>query len=432
MGRSKERDEEIGADRTNAVEGTKMIKPFRGHYVGGDFQIGNGASFLSTNPARDYEVVFEARDGLEIVDAAVDAARQAATSWRRLSFEERAEVMSKVAERVSVWAEPIANAISMEMGKSVSESLVEARSIKGKIDGVIAHCQQELASAPEGAPGEQRFHAMGVMAIIGPFNFPIHLLNTHIIPALMTGNTVVVKPSEVTPLCGQLYAELFHEAGVPAGVFNLVHGQGEVGAALSVHEGVDAVVFTGSYETGRRIRQATFDQPWKKVCLELGGKNVALVLDDAHVGQSVRELILGAFLTTGQRCTATSRLVVTPGIADRVISELSAIIPRIGVGDPFGERVFMGPLATHQSQLKFSAAVEGIKAQGAQSVAVGNAGKGRGAFVPPSLFTVNGDEPLLSEEFFGPNLCVEIAKDEDDAFFRASRSQYGLRVCVFS
>lgn len=408
------------------------MKPFRGHYIQGHFVVGNGERFVSKNPARTDDTVFEARDGVDHVDDAVSAARRAAPAWRRQSFESRANALAQVASRVAQWAEPIANAIASEMGKSIGESLIEARSIKGKIDGVIANCPYELAPALAGAPGEQRFHAMGVMAVVGPFNFPIHLLNTHIIPALITGNTVVVKPSEVTPLCGQLYAELFHEAGLPEGVFNLVQGDGMTGAALTAHEGVDAVVFTGSYQTGRRIRQATFDQPWKKVCLELGGKNVALVLDDAHVGQTVRELLLGAFLTTGQRCTATSRLVLTPGIADQVIEALCGVLPRVVAGDPFEAGSFMGPLATHRSQTNFLQSVEGIQAQGAEVLAMGHVPAGGGAFVPPSLFKVTGDEPLLAEEFFGPNLCIEVAQDEADAFARASRSDYGLSGSLFS
>ncbi len=408
------------------------MKSFRGHYIDGQFILGNGAGFVSKNPARDNDPVFEAKDGIESVDDAVSAARRAAPAWRRLSFEQRADALQNIAVRVAQWAEPIANAIASEMGKSIAESFIEARSIKGKIDGVIANCPNELAQAPAGAPGEQRFHAMGVMAIVGPFNFPIHLLNTHIIPALITGNTVVVKPSEVTPLCGQLYAELFHEAGLPKGVFNLVQGEGMTGAALTAHEGIDAVVFTGSYETGRRIRQATFDQPWKKVCLELGGKNVALVLDDAHVEQTVRELVLGAFLTTGQRCTATSRLVLAPGIADQVIDALCRVLPKVSTGDPFDTASFMGPLATQRSQENFLRSVEGIQAQGAQVLAMGHVDTLKGAFVAPSILKVTGDEALLSEEFFGPNLCVEIARDEADAFARASRSDYGLSGSLFS
>lgn len=408
------------------------MRRFAGHYIDGNFQVGDGASFQSVNPAKGFETVFESRDGGAFVDDAVQAARAASKSWRRLSFGQRANALTKVADRVEAWVEPIAKAIAMEMGKSISESRVEARSIAGKIKGVIANCPSELADAPSAAPGEQRFHPMGVMGIIGPFNFPIHLLNTHVIPALITGNTVVIKPSEVTPLCGQLYAELFHEAGLPNGVFNLIQGEGGTGAAISTHADIDALVFTGSYETGRRIRQATFDQPWKKVCLELGGKNVALVLDDAHVEQTVRELLLGAFLTTGQRCTATSRLVITPKIADRLLTDLSKGLSKITSGDPFDSKSFMGPLATARSKASFKASLDGIRAEGAEVIAEGVEAAGSGAFVAPSLFRVSGKETALREEFFGPNICVEVAADESDAFERASRNDYGLSASLFS
>ena len=408
------------------------MSTFQGHYIDGTFHLGDGTAFQSVNPAKNYEAVFEARDGEALVDQAVAAARLAAKPWRRRTFESRAEVLMRVVDRVDHWVEPIAKAIASEMGKSIGESRVEARSIAGKIKGVIAHCPQELAEASASAPGEQRFHAMGVVGIIGPFNFPIHLLNTHVIPALMTGNTVVIKPSEITPLCGQLYAQLFHEAGLPPGVVNLVQGQGNTGAALSAHDGIDALVFTGSYATGRRIRQATFDQPWKKVCLELGGKNVALVLDDAHLDQTVREILLGAFLTTGQRCTATSRVVVTPGIASPLIEALTERLPQITHGDPFDPLRFMGPLATARSKSGFLDALSAVRNEGAEPIAVGAKPTLDGAFVAPSIYRVSGREATLREEFFGPNICIEVADNESDAFERASRNDYGLSASLFS
>ena len=185
-------------------------------------------------------------------------------------------------------------------------------------------------------------------------------------------------------------------------------------------------------DRGRRIREATFDQPWKKVCLELGGKNVALVLDDAHVDQTVRELLLGAFLTTGQRCTATSRLVVTPGIADELISRLSSKLSSITAGDPFHASSFMGPLATAASKTSFTSALAEVRSQGAEVIARGREPIGDGAYVAPSIYKVSGDELALREEFFGPNICVEIANDESDAFARASRNDYGLSASLFS
>ena len=406
---------------------------FKGQYVNGRFAQGGEASFKSKNPATDDDTVFEAQNASQSqIDDAIASARADAVKWRRLPFEERANIMMRVADRVDGYSESIARAISLEMGKAHREALVEARSIKSKIIGSIQQIPHELPSAPPGAPGEQRFHAMGVVGVIGPFNFPIHLLNTHLIPALLTGNTAVIKPSDVTPLCGQLYAELFHDSDIPAGVFNLIQGDGRVGASLSAHEGIDGLVFTGSYETGRRIRQATFDQPWKKVSLELGGKNVALVLDDAHLEQAIREIILGAFLTTGQRCTATSRVVVTRGLSQPLLAGLKSALTKLKVGNPMLSDVFMGPLATKHSQSQFTTYIDRLKDEGGQLVSEGAAITDNGAFVAPSLFRVVGDEAVLKHEFFGPNICVEVAEDEDDGFRRAAANEFGLSASLFS
>ena len=181
--------------------------------------------------------------------------RDAASGWRRSGLDARIAALRAVQSMVPAHVDAIAEAISCEMGKTIAEARVKARSIAGKIDGVIGQIHHELPPAPPGAPGQQRFHPLGVMGIVGPFNFPIHLLNTHVIPALLTGNSVVIKPSEVTPLCGQRYAELFADAGFPPGVLNMVQGGGTTGARLVEHDGVDGIVFTGSYSTGRRIRQ---------------------------------------------------------------------------------------------------------------------------------------------------------------------------------
>jgi succinylglutamic semialdehyde dehydrogenase len=296
--------------------------------------------------------------------------------------------------------------------------------------GQLSH---ELPPAPSGAPGEQRFHPLGVVGIIGPYNFPLHLVNTHLVPALVTGNCVVVKPSEVTPLAAQRYAGWFAdpEVGLPPGVFNLVHGLGEVGAALVDAEAVNGLVFTGSYDTGRRIRQATFDRPWKKVCLELGGKNPAVVLDDADLEQAVREISLGALLTTGQRCTATSRVVATPGIADALRRRLVEVFERVTPGAPTAPETFMGPLATRAAHARFVAACARARAEGLEPLVESRTLPG-GAYVTPALYGAHGDEPSVRDELFGPHVAFEVACDESDAFARAAASPYGLSASLFS
>ncbi|MCB9529469.1 MAG: aldehyde dehydrogenase family protein [Myxococcales bacterium] len=408
-----------------------MQSTFRGDWIGGVFAVGEGRRFASVDPT-DERVVCEAVADVGAVDRAVAAARAAARGWRRAAKGDRIAALQTVRARVPDHAEGIAAAITAEMGKPIAEARAEALSIAGKIDGVIAQLDHELPPAAPGAPGEQRFQALGVVGVIGPFNFPVHLCNTHVIPTLLVGNTVVLKPSEVTPLAGQRYAELFHDAGFPAGVLNVVHGLGETGAALAAHPGIDGLVFTGSYATGRRIRQATFDQPHKKVSLELGGRNAAVVLDDADLDQAAREILLGALMTAGQRCTATSRVIATKGIADALLSRLVEAFARVEAGDPKDGATLFGPLASVGARDRFVQALAEARAAASVEVLVESVPRSPGAWVTPSLYRVQGDEDHLGEELFGPHVDFEVAADEDDAFRRAARTPYGLSASLFT
>ncbi|MCA9539856.1 MAG: aldehyde dehydrogenase family protein [Myxococcales bacterium] len=410
-----------------------MAHAFLGNFINGRFcAVKSGVGFASINPATEDEPVLAALADAEAVDAAVQAAADAAKAWRRAPLATRVEALRRVQARVPAHRERMAEAISAEMGKPIAEARVEAGSVASKIEDVIGQLDHELPPAAPGAPGEQRFHALGVIGIIGPFNFPVHLINTHLIPALLTGNTVVAKPSEVTPLAGQRYAELFADADLPPGVFNLVHGLGETGARLVAHPGVQGIVFTGSYATGRRIRQATFDQPHKKVCLELGGRNPAVVLDDADLEKAVAEIRLGAFLTTGQRCTATSRVIATPGIASALQAELVRLCEETLPGDPRADGTFMGPLATHAARDRFQRDVAEAAAAAGVTVRVKSRSLPGGAYVTPSLFAVEGRPPHLDRELFGPHLDFEVAADAADAIARAADNAYGLSASIFT
>jgi len=412
-----------------------MTETFFGHFIGGGF-VGPSADarpFVSRNPAGDHATVFEAHADAAAIEPAVAAAQAAAPAWRRLGVEGRAAVLRRLQAALPRHAEGLAQAITLEMGKTIAEARAEVALLGQKIDGTIGQIGHELPLAPAGAPGEQRFHALGVVGIIGPFNFPLHLINTHLVPTLLTGNTVVVKPSEVTPLAAQRYAAWFADpdAGVPVGVFNLVHGLGDAGAALVAHPAVRGLVFTGSYATGRRIREATFDSPWKKVCLELGGKNAAVVLDDADLDQAAREIVLGALLTTVQRCTATSRVVATSEIAAKLRDRLVAAFERVVPGDPMRAETFMGPLANRASHERFVAACAQARHEGLRPLVEARTLPG-GAFVTPALYEALGDEPTVREEVFGPHVAFEVARDEADAFARAAATPYGLSASLFS
>ena len=413
-----------------------------GDYINGAFVRHGGETFTSHNPAKSNEVVMTAYEHDAHVDAAVEAAHQARRRWARgdapLSPEgyrealsHRVKALKAVAALVPEHQARIAEAISIEMGKPLAEAMVEAGSIKSKIEGVINQLGQTLPAAPEGAPGEQRFHPLGVVTVIGPFNFPVHLLNTHVIPALLTGNTVIIKPSEVTPLCGQRYMELFHAAQFPAGVLNMVQGRGRIGASLVAHSGINGIIFTGSYETGRKIRQCTFDQPAKKVCLELGGKNPAIVLDDANLEQATREILLGALLTTGQRCTATSRVIATRHIAPLLKQKLINAFKRISPLSPFDPHCFLGPLANEASKSRFFELLERGRSEGAE-VWVESQSIDGGAFVTPSIYGVSGHEGYLEHELFGPHISFQVVEDEQEALQWASNNSYGLSASIFT
>ncbi|MFT7623802.1 MAG: succinylglutamic semialdehyde dehydrogenase [Myxococcota bacterium] len=404
---------------------------FRGNYVGGRFVPASGTLFSSTDPAAPQTTVFEAFSDPSAVDWAVATARAALPAWRRTPRHERVAAIQRIKDVLPRHAEGLAEAISSEMGKVLAEAQAEVRGIAGKINAIVALLDSELPAAAAGAPGEQRFHSLGVTAIVGPFNFPIHLVHTHVIPALLTGNTVVVKPSEVTPLTGQRYAQLMADAGLPDGVFNLLQGRGDVGAALVAHPDVRSIAFTGSYRTARRIREATFDQPYKKVCLELGGKNPAVILDDADPDQVVREVLLGALLTTGQRCTATSRVIATPGIAPILEARLTELLSRIQPSNPRAPGAFMGPLANEASLERYQRLLRAGREEGAHVLVESRTLPG-GWYVTPGLYKVQGHERLVSEELFGPHVCFEVAHDEDDAFVRAAANPYGLSASLFS
>ncbi|MEE2644265.1 MAG: aldehyde dehydrogenase family protein, partial [Myxococcota bacterium] len=237
--------------------------------------------------------------------------------------------------------------------------------------------------------------------------------------------------SELTPLSGQRYAELFAAAGLPPGVLNLVQGGAEIGAALATDRQIPGVIFTGSYETGRRLRQATFDMPEKKLCLELGGKNPAVVLDDADLAQTTREILLGALLTAGQRCTATSRVIVTQGIAAKLRRRLSETFRQLRPSDPCAEDCLFGPLASEAARARFLKLLERGRSEGAIALVESDALPG-GAFVTPSLYEVSGDEAYLMEELFGPHVAFQVVRDEAAAFAAAAAKPYGLSASLFS
>lgn len=407
----------------------------RGNLIGGRFVIGEGAAMTSHNPAKDGAVVWRGNSATNAqADAAIAAARAAFTTWSKVPFAERRDLLLKIGSSGKL--EALAHAITLEMGKPIRESRSEAQSLVAKVKASVSAQDRLPNLALDGAPGRAVWRPHGVMSVIGPSNYPIHLMNTHVAPALLAGNTVVLKPSRVTPLAGQIYAEILHELGLPDGVVNLVVGTREVGATLVSHPDVDAIAFTGSWEGGRRIMEACLDQPHKLLALEMGGKNIAVVLDDAHVAQTLHEVVLGACLTTGQRCTATSRLVATRSVAATLLPKLQQALARVEPGDPFVEDTLMGPLATLGAKRDFLAALERAEVAGAEPLLRARAVDG-GAFVTPSLHRLSAAPTAEAlryrdTELFAPDIAVEVVDDDDAALERARKSAFGLSLSVYT
>lgn len=412
-----------------------------GDFIDGAWQKADvvDGSFERENPCRLNEVSFAFDWSLAHVDHAVDAARRAQPSWDRLGFEQRRELLLRFEQVLTARKSELAHAISIETGKPTWEALTEAGALAAKIRIMTNQgAKYTQHQYPEGVPGRYVHRPLGVLAVLGPFNFPLHLPNGHIIPALLNGNTVVVKPSELTSASMQMYMQCAIEAGLPAGVINMVLGAGQVGAKLAAHEHVDGVLFTGSYETGLRIKRATLEQHWKLLALEMGGKNTSIVLEDADVEQVVHEVVQAAFLTCGQRCSATSRLIIRNEIIDDVIDALTAKASRITTGDSLTEEAYMGPLINKRAFDHFLSVQQDDEDGNLQRVLTGGADRAdlNGYYVKPAIWRVRDNARAggvhQSTEIFGPDLVLYGVDSDDEAAALAERTEYGLAMSVFT
>ena len=413
----------------------------KGNYIGGKWRAvsASDGEIVRENPCRTSETVFTAPWAVSAVDQAVQAARKALPAWDRLGIEGRLPYMQRFKEALAARKDQLAEVIAREVGKPLWEAKTEAGALTAKID-IMTGPGLELTKEvrPEALEnGLYRHRPLGVLGVLGPFNFPLHLPNGHIVPGLVNGNTVVVKPSELSPGCMQLYFECAQEAGFPDGVINLVQGKGEVGAELAGHRGINGVLFTGSWKTGLRIKQATEDHYWKLLALEMGGKNTSVVLEDADLMQAVHEVALAGYLTTGQRCSATSRVVVRSEVADEFIDCLRDLSTRVTAGDALEEETFMGPLASGAGYDRFLQAQQDD--EGGRLTPLLEGGRTRddldGYFVKPSIWlakSVDATGSHQARELFGPDLVVYVVDNDEDAVRVANATEYGLSMSIFT
>jgi RHH-type transcriptional regulator, proline utilization regulon repressor / proline dehydrogenase / delta 1-pyrroline-5-carboxylate dehydrogenase len=408
-----------------------------GDLINGRFAAPDGEALVSVNPARAGAPVLETAWSAARIDAACDAAAAASAAWARLPIEERWSHLVRFRDQLSARTDHLAEAVVLETGKLRAEARGEVGALVARFDLIRDIVAADLTEGSlSGNPHEQlRYHPLGVVGVIGPFNYPLHLCHAHVVPALLLGNTVVIKPSEVTPLAAQRYAEAAAAAGFPDGVFNLVHGRGPAGAALVAHPAVRGLCFTGSYPVGRAIQEQALDRPELLVALEMGGKNTAVVLDDADVRQAAHEIVVGGYLTTGQRCTCTDRVLVHRRHAAALVDALRPMVASLRFGDPDDAGSFAGPLTTAAGRDRFEAALAAARAAGAEPVVEGGRADG-GFFVRASLHRLPDGQHQVAGytdvETFGPDICVEVIDSDDEALAVLASSPYGLANSIFT
>lgn len=409
----------------------------RGDFIDGTFHKPSGGEALSSHNPATHELVLETRVDPAHMSQACEAANRAQPAWAALRRQERAQVLHRFRDAITQMREPLARAISLEVGKLHREALTEVGALIGRFSIIEERVAADLPDGPlPGFPNEELAHRpLGVVGVIGPFNFPLHLCHSHVLPALLLGNTVVMKPSEVSPLAGQRYAEAAAEAGLPPGVLNVVQGVGASGAALAAHPAVRGLCFTGSWATGRRILEASLDRPEMLVALEMGGKNSVVVRHDADLRQAAHEILMGGYLTTGQRCTCTDRVLVHKSVKDELIARLIPGVQALRFGNQDDAGAFAGPLANKAAKASFLDAVVRAEAAGATLLAHGQA-PDKADFARPTLHALRDGqhqiEGYTDRELFGPDLHIETFEEDEEAWEVLAMHPIALAVSVFT
>lgn len=416
---------------------------YLGDFINGRFvavEKGDG-SFKDISPGDLQDQVMNVPYSYAHVDQAIEAAKKAYGPWMRLSLDERKRYLLRLKEAFEAMKPEMIEAISRDTGKPKWDATTEANALTGKIDITINASlelvkEERVTNALPSVDGVIRYRSRGVMAVIGPFNFPAHLPNGHIVPALITGNTVVFKPSEQTPYVAQVMARAFEKAEFPPGVFNLVQGDGETGRRIVAHEAVDGVLFTGSYEVGLKIKQETLNHYWKILALEMGGKNATVVWNDADMDKAIYETLVGAYMTTGQRCSCTSRVIIHEDIADEFTDRFYEAAKKLSIGH-WSENPFMGPLINAQAVEKYVRFQEIANRENCESLMRGKQLdlKFKGHYVTPSIHLVKKFDPnsvYQKSEIFGPNVAVYRTREFDEAMTIVNSTGYGLVMALFS
>ncbi|MDF9616966.1 aldehyde dehydrogenase family protein [Pseudomonas entomophila] len=409
------------------------------HYIDGRWVEGQGSDCIVVhNPSEGQPFAELMAASAGQVDQAVAAARRALVSWKTVSAAERAIYLRGFADQLGQRRDELIALQMRNNGKPRHEAEIDLDDAIATF-AYYADLAEQLPTknrdVPLAAPGftaRTRLEPVGVVGLIVPWNFPLVTSAWKLAPALAAGCTVVLKPSEVTPLIEQAYGQIAEQLGLPAGVLNIVNGKAETGAALSGHNGLDKLSFTGSNGVGSQVMRAAAAQ-CRPVTLELGGKSAIVVFDDCDVDQAVEWIVAGITWNAGQMCSATSRLLVQDGIANALLPRLQAALEALRVGNPLTEEVDMGPLTSQAQWLKVAGYFATAREEGLKCLAGGKALDRDGWFVSPTLYVdVPENSRLWGEEIFGPVLCARRFSTEAEAITQANDSRFGLVATVCS
>ena len=407
------------------------------HYIAGQWQPGQGEPLQSLDPVSQ-AVLWQGQCATAAqVDAAVSAARGAFALWAARSLDERIAVLERFAACLKARADEVARVIGEETGKPLWEAATEVNSMVGKV-AISMQSYRERSGEKSGPLGDAtavlRHKPHGVVAVFGPYNFPGHLPNGHIVPALLAGNCVLFKPSELTPKVAELTVQCWIEAGLPEGVLNLLQGCRETGVALAGHPGIDGLFFTGSSRTGNLLHAQFAGRPEKILALEMGGNNPLIVDQVADVDAAVYTIIQSAFISAGQRCTCARRLLVPQGEwGDALLARLVQVAGQIKVGR-FDEQPapFMGSVISLQAAAQLMQAQQDLLAKGATALLAMTQPQAGAALLTPGILDVTALNERPDEEFFGPLLQVIRYHSFESAIAEANATVYGLAAGLLS
>jgi aldehyde dehydrogenase (NAD+) len=405
------------------------IAPSYGLFIDGEFsEAADGKVFKTVSPSSEEVLSEVAQAGAEDVDRAVKAARKAFTAWSALPGAERGKYLFRIARIIQERAREFAVLESLDNGKPIRETRDVDLPLVAAHFFYYAGWADKLQYAGYGPDPKP----LGVAGQIIPWNFPLLMLAWKIAPALATGNTVVLKPAETTPLSALFFADVVRQAGLPKGVVNIITGDGSTGAALVEHPGINKVAFTGSTEVGKAIARSVAGTT-KKITLELGGKAANIVFDDAPIDQAVEGIVNGIFFNQGHVCCAGSRLLVQESVAEEVLSSLKRRMETLRVGDPLDKNTDIGAINSAEQLARITALAQAGEAEGAERWAPSCELPSAGYWFRPTLFTnVTQAHRIAREEIFGPVLSVLTFRTPAEAVEKANNTQYGLSAGIWT